>query len=92
MNTSTSNETMQQPLVQLTNDLNGDLSEILQQLEEIARYLEVAVAALDGMEAGRGELVAALSVIIDREALAPVRTQMVTLERVLRYLHEVRES
>jgi uncharacterized protein YigA (DUF484 family) len=92
MNTSTSNETMQQPLVQLTNDLNGDLSEILQQLEEIARYLEVAVAALDGMEAERAELVAALSVIVDGNALAPVRKQMVTLERVLRYLHEVGES
>jgi hypothetical protein len=91
MNTS-SNETIQQPLVQLANDLNGDLSEILQQLEEICRYLEVAVAALDGMEAERAELVAALSVIVDGNALAPVRKQMVTLERVLRYLHEVGES
>ena len=48
---------------------------VILELESIAQYLEVAIAALDFMEADRKELPPALAVIIDRNALAPLRQQ-----------------
>jgi len=55
---------------------------VILELESIAQYLEVAIAALDFMEADRKELPPALAVIIDRNALAPLRQQMDVLEEI----------
>ena len=63
--------------------MRAELGGVLLELEAVTQYLEVAVAALDFMKAEREELPPALAVIIDRNALAPIRREMAAIEGLM---------